>query len=109
MASILRVICRSIGIANLALAGLGVTAALMMWPTVSAQVQKHDPYFRSAYFVMSGVNLLFIAALIITAIRLVHIRIEAIKPYCIFVLIGLIYTAISGGLWLAKNPIGLMG
>ena len=109
MASTSKVICRIIGIMNLALACLGVTAASMMWPTVSAQLQKHDPtipYFQSAYFVMSGANVLFITALVVIAIRLVQIRVEAIKPYCILVLIGLIYTAIGGGLWLAKDPIG---
>jgi hypothetical protein len=103
-----RLVIWLIGLLNLVLALFGLGFAV----TTATRILQHYkfdpdiPYFLTAFFIHLGVDLVLVAALVISSIQLMRFRPSAVKMYVIVVILALGEVWVGGALWLLPNGIG---
>ncbi len=62
--------------------------------------------FVLAYGVMTVINVIFLAAIVLVSVRLFRLRMSAVTAYWILVVALIAYDLLNGALWLTRDPIG---
>lgn len=105
----MKVVLRAVGAINIVLAALGflfLAGSIYQFFTMS-KADQSVPYFRYAFIAMTNVNLVFLAVLVLTAVRFIQVRLSAINFYSVAVLALFLYDVAIVELWRMGGKVGL--
>ena len=103
-----KVVLRCIATLNVILCAFGT---YLLVSSVVRVIGRHSPdptqpHFGLAYGLMTAINLIFLAAIVLVSLGLFRLRMSAVTAYWMLVAGLLVYGLANGGLWLASDPIG---
>jgi hypothetical protein len=105
-----RFVLVTFGVLNLVASGLGAyCASETAYRIVSKpSVRQDEPYFGIAFWVMTGINVVFLCVLLATAVQFIRLKTTAVRVYSIAVLGLIAYDLLIGGLWaFTKGGVGM--
>ncbi len=105
----LKIALRAVGAINLVLAVLGIlflVGSIYQFFTMSKADQSVSG-FRYAFIAMTNINLVFLAFLLLTAIRFIQIRLSAINFYSGAVFALFLYDVAIAEIWRMGGNVGL--
>jgi len=98
-----KIAMRTIGVLNCV---LGIYGSYLLFRMARWTLTKHDltpvpdrPYILIAFWVLTGINAVFLVILLTTAIRLIQLKTSAIAPYSIAVAGLVAYGFLNGAMW----------
>jgi hypothetical protein len=99
---------RTVGVLSLIFALWGFYfQILVVQRVVHYPMQRPDlPFFQSAFFTMTSVDAILLAALAYTGLRLLRLQYKAVPTYTWLIVSIIVYEVAVGGLWLFPNPLG---
>jgi hypothetical protein len=104
-----KVVYRGVGALNIALCILG---AYWMMTTIHNVVKRQhvDPetkYYLAAFITLNLLSVVLMIALVITAIKLINLTRNAVRSYCVLVVVFFVCELLTAGLWSAPDPVGM--
>jgi len=99
---------RAIGVLNIALALMGAFCLVdsVVWFSRNPVVDPDAPHLKTAFYVMTEINFVFLISIFVTAVCFIRLRARAMIAYAVTVALLIAYEIANGLLWLPGHGIG---